>query len=286
MQKRYRFRIGIIFSFFLLTWQNLAWAHVSIVPTFNCSKAKTPIEKSICTKHSALSYYDPILNTIFQVLKTTLPAEQFQLLKKQQLQWLKQLKQLDGADTRYAKRISELSIQYKDYLQPYYLKALADGKMSSNLLYAFMWFFYSDYDMSQAYSSDLALAKENLTDSMACGTQGCGTLGMLDVNSAFSILKFSPDLFIIAGQFNDMGEVTNSDGGVFSFYLAEPGKNKITLLKIQDTDNSGNPTYDSTLQVSRVASFDPLKKQIVLASVGGNTLHYSINLEKMRLDLM
>jgi uncharacterized protein len=295
MKKKYSVILTATCLLVLSVLQNKAWAAVTIQPAFKCSQAKTSEENLICKKNSTLSYYDAILNTLYDTLKSILPPKQFQALEQEQRQWLahkkaayyKNLKSDSNVDDAvaletgwYADRLSDLSIRYKDFLQPYYLNALAQGKISSNLKYAFMWFFYTDYDMSKSYAETVESIKESQTDSMVCGTEGCGQ-PWLDLTSKFTLLKISPDHYIIAGQFNEIGDIVNLDGGVYSFYWVQPNQNKITLLNIQQDANSG---YDSTVQTSDVL-FDPIKKQIVMVS-RGNKSYYSINLEKMQLDFI
>jgi len=57
--------------------------------SFNCSKARTVIEKTICS-NTQLNKADEQLGKIYRQLRNSLPGWEFDLLRKEQRQWVKQ----------------------------------------------------------------------------------------------------------------------------------------------------------------------------------------------------
>ena len=108
----YRFNIVLLFILLLLNYETVFSAG------FDCSKASTKIEKLIC-QDSLLNKLDEELSNVFNQLKKDLPTNQFNAIKKTQIQWIKSRNKSLCKDTQscsiaYNQQIRKLQNKMKE----------------------------------------------------------------------------------------------------------------------------------------------------------------------------
>lgn len=97
------------------------WERVAVYPSFDCAKARTKNEQSICASVSLTTpLQDIVLNDIYALLLQNLPKQARRSLKASQKQWLSELMLCDGDEQciaqGYRMRIFELENLYASYL--------------------------------------------------------------------------------------------------------------------------------------------------------------------------
>lgn len=97
------------------------WERVVVYPSFDCAKARTNNERSICASTSLTTpLQDIVLNDIYALLLQSLPKQARKSLKASQKQWLSELMLCDGDEQciaqGYKARIFELENLYASYL--------------------------------------------------------------------------------------------------------------------------------------------------------------------------
>ncbi len=88
-----------------------------VYPAFDCKKAKTPNERTICDNaDSSLAYFDIVLNDIYNELLKNLDSAKKSSLKQEQKSWLQSLESCKGAlecmKNTYIERLIVLDSKY------------------------------------------------------------------------------------------------------------------------------------------------------------------------------
>jgi uncharacterized protein YecT (DUF1311 family) len=210
-------------------------------PSFDCKKATTPLELEIC-RDPITSLYDAVLGYLYQSIYIFMNDKDKAALKKEQLQWLwgervsayKQdiniikCREFAGYDwnkrltLEYGNRICHLLKNHRNVLEKYFYAELAKYATEEEILpilrMAFLWNLFIHYYEEDSESSNGERFYDNET----------------------RMVKVNDEEWIVALRGQYLLQITNGDGGVFSFWLINSAEKTTRRLFIESKGGDTN----------------------------------------------
>lgn len=239
--------------------------------SFNCKqKGLSPVEKMIC-ESPFISSYDRLLHDMYSLILEKLPINEKENLKKEQKKWLKEDrfqafkveeefgKKEGYANTlahSYGRRIKELCVKYSSMLKEALYSHLETTHKQKYLTKSIQEMFFAAY-FYDVFSE--VKEEEEEGESSRLRTY-------LSSNKQEHLLRQPDGTWLLVWNGTGYFQVTNRDGGCYSFKLIHPKERRIEIVEIEEKDNYRNLIIKTDYIQGYV--FKITNNTIVLASGG------------------